>query len=92
MNYVAASQRYQEMPYRLCGKSGLKLPALSLGLWHNFGDTSPLEEQRQIVRAAFDRGIAAFRLGQQLRPPLRQRRAEFRPHLARRPRKPTATN
>ena len=69
MDYVAASQRYQEMPYRLCGKSGLKLPALSLGLWHNFGDTSPLEDQRQIVRAAFDRGITHFDLANNYGPP-----------------------
>ncbi len=57
MNYSANPNRYSEMIYRVCGRSGLKLPALSLGLWHNFGDTTPLQKQREILRAAFDLGI-----------------------------------
>jgi L-glyceraldehyde 3-phosphate reductase len=54
MIYCANSDRYSEMDYRACGRSGLKLPAFSLGLWHNFGDTTPLERQREILRTAFD--------------------------------------
>jgi L-glyceraldehyde 3-phosphate reductase len=53
MAYEAASERYSQMEYRTCGRSGLKLPALSLGLWHNFGDTTPLSTQRDILRTAF---------------------------------------
>ena len=53
MAYEAASERYSDMQYRVCGKSGLKLPALSLGLWHNFGDTTPISTQREILRTAF---------------------------------------
>lgn len=62
MNYRANSNRYSEMVYRVCGRSGLKLPALSLGLWHNFGDTTPIEKQREILRTAFDLGITHFDL------------------------------
>jgi L-glyceraldehyde 3-phosphate reductase len=62
MDYYANSHRYSEMLYRPCGRSGLRLPALSLGLWHNFGDTTPLERQREILRTAFDLGITHFDL------------------------------
>ena len=62
MNYYANSRRYSEMAYRPCGRSGLRLPALSLGLWHNFGDTTPLERQREILSTAFDLGITHFDL------------------------------
>lgn len=62
MAYEAASERYSDMQYRVCGKSGLKLPALSLGLWHNFGDTTPIATQREILRTAFDLGITHFDL------------------------------
>jgi L-glyceraldehyde 3-phosphate reductase len=62
MHYYANSRRYSEMTYRPCGRSGLRLPALSLGLWHNFGDTTPLERQREILRTAFDLGITHFDL------------------------------
>ena len=62
MNYYANSRRYSEMTYRPCGRSGLRLPALSLGLWHNFGDTTPLERQREILSTAFDLGITHFDL------------------------------
>jgi L-glyceraldehyde 3-phosphate reductase len=69
MAYEAASSRYAEMQYRTCGKSGLKLPALSLGLWHNFGDTTPLSTQRDILRTAFDLGITHFDLANNYGPP-----------------------
>jgi L-glyceraldehyde 3-phosphate reductase len=62
MSYLAAEQRYQEAPFRTVGRSGLKLPPLSLGLWHNFGDDVPIERQRAILRAAFDRGVTHFDL------------------------------
>jgi L-glyceraldehyde 3-phosphate reductase len=57
------------MPYRLCGRSGLRLPAMSLGLWHNFGDTTPLDRQREMVRTAFDLGITHFDLANNYGPP-----------------------
>jgi L-glyceraldehyde 3-phosphate reductase len=57
-----SAQRYDAMPYRRCGRSGLLLPAISLGLWHNFGHDRPLETQRAIVRRAFDLGITHFDL------------------------------
>src|SRR3954468_24746674 len=69
MSYVAAPSRYETMLYRQCGKSGLKLPALSLGLWHNFGDTTPLEKQRSLLRTAFDLGITHFDLANNYGPP-----------------------
>jgi L-glyceraldehyde 3-phosphate reductase len=69
MNYSANANRYSEMLYRACGPSGLKLPALSLGLWHNFGDTNPLEKQREMLRAAFDLGITHFDLANNYGPP-----------------------
>ncbi|MEQ5840570.1 L-glyceraldehyde 3-phosphate reductase [Paraburkholderia acidicola] len=69
MAYEAASARYSEMQYRVCGKSGLKLPALSLGLWHNFGDTTPLSTQRDILRTSFDLGITHFDLANNYGPP-----------------------
>ena len=69
MAYEAASERYSQMEYRTCGRSGLKLPALSLGLWHNFGDTTPLSTQRDILRTAFDLGITHFDLANNYGPP-----------------------
>jgi L-glyceraldehyde 3-phosphate reductase len=69
MAYEAASARYSDMQYRVCGKSGLKLPALSLGLWHNFGDTTPLSTQREILRTSFDLGITHFDLANNYGPP-----------------------
>ncbi len=57
MEYIAHSSRYEQMQYRRCGKSGLKLPEISLGLWHNFGFTDRFDVARQIVLKAFDRGI-----------------------------------
>ena len=60
--YTASETRYDTMPYHRCGKSGLKLPAVSLGLWHNFGDTGCYDTMRKMCRVAFDRGITHFDL------------------------------
>ncbi len=69
MSYAASATRYDSMHYRRTGQSGLKLPALSLGLWHNFGDVQPLENQSSIVRRAFDLGITHFDLANNYGPP-----------------------
>jgi L-glyceraldehyde 3-phosphate reductase len=69
MAYAPADDRYDHMPYRRCGRSGIKLPAISFGLWNNFGDDRPLENQRAIVRRAFDRGITHFDLANNYGPP-----------------------
>lgn len=60
--YQAAPDRYEILPYRRCGRSGLRLPAVSLGLWHNFGDAAPYENMRAMCRTAFDHGITHFDL------------------------------
>ena len=62
MTYVAAEDRYSKIPYRRCGRSGLLLPEISLGLWQNFGDGKPIEDQRAIIRRAFDLGVTHFDL------------------------------
>ena len=62
MSYTPAADRYERMAYRRCGRSGLKLPAVSLGLWHNFGDDTPHQTKRDICRTAFDHGITHFDL------------------------------
>jgi L-glyceraldehyde 3-phosphate reductase len=69
MTYVAAAERYTSVPYRRTGRSGLHLPAVSLGLWHNFGHGTPEERQRELCRAAFDRGITHFDLANNYGPP-----------------------
>jgi L-glyceraldehyde 3-phosphate reductase len=69
MTYVAAQDRYERMPYRRCGASGLMLPAISLGLWQNFGHDRPLDTSRGIVRRAFDLGITHFDLANNYGPP-----------------------
>src|SRR3989441_362362 len=69
MTYVAAANRYEQIPYRRCGRSGLKLPEISLGLWQNFGDDRALDIQRAIVRRAFDRGVTHFDLANNYGPP-----------------------
>ena len=69
MSYVAADDRYDRMPYRRSGRSGLLLPALSLGLWHNFGHATPFETARAIVLRAFDRGITHIDLANNYGPP-----------------------
>ena len=77
MNHLASPQRYDAMPYRRCGRSGLMLPALSFGLWHNFGDTTPLATQRQLLRTAFDLGITHFDLANNYGPPYGSAEANF---------------
>ncbi len=69
MTYEPATGRYDDMPYRRCGRSGLKLPLLSLGFWWNFGDDRPLETSRAIMRRAFDLGITHFDLANNYGPP-----------------------
>ena len=89
MSYDAAEDRYDEkMPYRRCGRSGLLLPEISLGLWQNFGDESPLAAQREILRRAFDLGVTHFDLANNYGPPYgsaeinfgRLLREDFRPY------------
>ncbi|QUQ69598.1 L-glyceraldehyde 3-phosphate reductase [Kutzneria sp. CA-103260] len=69
MPYEAAGGRYEDLTYRRCGRSGLRLPGISLGLWHNFGDDTPYETGRGIVRRAFDLGITHFDLANNYGPP-----------------------
>ena len=69
MTYVAAEDRYDSMPYRRCGRSGIKLPAISLGLWNRFGDDTPIQNQRAIIRRAFDLGITHIDLANNYGPP-----------------------
>ena len=75
--YRASDDRYDSLAYRRCGRSGLKLPAVSLGLWHNFGDDKPLETQRAILRRAFDRGVTHFDLANNYGPPYGAAEANF---------------
>src|ERR1700722_953822 len=70
--YLAAEHRYDAMSYRRCGRSGLQLPAISLGLWQNFGDDRPLRDSRAILRRAFDLGITHFDLANNYGPPYRE--------------------
>jgi L-glyceraldehyde 3-phosphate reductase len=69
MTYVAADDRYSKIPYRRCGRSGIQLPEVSLGLWQNFGDGKPIENQRAILRRAFDLGVTHFDLANNYGPP-----------------------
>jgi L-glyceraldehyde 3-phosphate reductase len=69
VTYLAAGERYDAMTYRRSGRSGLRLPAVSLGLWHNFGDDRPLDRQRDICRRAFDLGVTHFDLANNYGPP-----------------------
>jgi L-glyceraldehyde 3-phosphate reductase len=69
MSWVAAADRYEKLGYRRCGRSGLKLPPISLGLWHNFGGVDRFEEGRAIVRRAFDLGVTHFDLANNYGPP-----------------------
>jgi L-glyceraldehyde 3-phosphate reductase len=81
MAFEAAQNRYQNMPYRRVGRSGLKLPAVSLGLWHNFGDDKPLEVQRAILRRAFDLGVTHFDLANNYGPPEGSAETNFGRHM-----------
>lgn len=69
MAWFANPERYEQMLYRYCGRSGLRLPALSLGLWHSFGHVQALESQRALLRKAFDLGITHFDLANNYGPP-----------------------
>lgn len=69
MTYTPAEDRYEKMTYRRCGASGVQLPAISLGLWHNFGHDTPHQTKRDICRAAFDHGITHFDLANNYGPP-----------------------
>ena len=88
MAYAAASDRYKQIGYRRCGRSGIQLPEVSVGLWHNFGDDRPLETHRSILRRAFDLGITHFDLANNYGTPYgsaernfgRIMREDFRPY------------
>jgi len=80
--FAAAGDRYAGMPYRRTGRSGLKLPAVSLGLWHNFGDDKPLDVQRAVLRRAFDLGVTHFDLANNYGPPPGAAEANFGRHFA----------
>jgi L-glyceraldehyde 3-phosphate reductase len=81
MTFHAADDRYETMPYRRVGRSGLKLPAVSLGLWHNFGDDKNFETQRAILRRAFDLGVTHFDLANNYGPPAGSAETNFGRHL-----------
>ena len=81
MTYEAAPDRYDSMDYRLTGRSGLKLPAISLGLWQNFGTDRPEETQRAILRRAFDRGVTHFDLANNYGPPYGRAEENFGRYL-----------
>jgi L-glyceraldehyde 3-phosphate reductase len=80
-DYQPADDRYDSMEYRFCGRSGLKLPALSLGLWQNFGTDRPEETQRAILRHAFDRGVTHFDLANNYGPPYGRAEENFGRYL-----------
>jgi L-glyceraldehyde 3-phosphate reductase len=81
MTYEAAEDRYDAMDYRPTGRSGLKLPAVSLGLWQNFGTDRPEETQRAILRRAFDRGVTHFDLANNYGPPYGRAEENFGRYL-----------
>ena len=83
MDYIPAPGRYETMSYRRCGKSGLLLPALSLGLWHNFGNITPFGTQQSILRTAFDLGITHFDLANNYGPPYGEAERNFGVHMDR---------
>jgi L-glyceraldehyde 3-phosphate reductase len=80
-SYEAAPDRYDTMEYRFSGRSGLKLPAISLGLWQNFGDDRPEDSQRAIIRRAFDRGVTHFDLANNYGPPYGRAEENFGKYL-----------
>lgn len=81
--YQPDPARYERMPYRRCGLSGLKLPLISLGLWHNFGDITPLRDQQALLRTAFDHGITHFDLANNYGPPYGEAERNFGEHMRR---------
>ena len=81
--YIPDDTRYERMIYRRCGKSGLMLPAISLGLWHNFGDITPFSVQQSLLRTAFDSGITHFDLANNYGPPYGEAERNFGVHMDR---------
>ena len=81
MPYIPAQNRYDGMTYRRCGNSGVLLPAISLGLWHNFGNLTPFEVQQSLLRTAFDNGITHFDLANNYGPPYGEAEANFGRHM-----------
>ena len=81
--YVADDNRYSKMVYRRCGRSGLLLPAISLGLWHNFGEITPFGTQQKVLRTAFDNGITHFDLANNYGPPYGEAERNFGIHMLR---------
>ncbi len=77
MSYTASEKRYETMEYRRCGNSGVVLPAISLGLWHNFGEITPIDTQRQMLRTAFDNGIFHFDIANNYGPPAGEAERNF---------------
>lgn len=83
MAYIPAETRYDSMEYRRCGHSGIRLPVISLGLWHNFGAITPFETQQSILRTAFDCGITHFDLANNYGPPYGEAERNFGMHMDR---------
>ena len=83
MSYIPNPDRYQKMKYRRCGNSGLKLPEISLGLWHNFGNITPFGVQQELLRTAFDSGITHFDLANNYGPPYGEAERNFGIHMDR---------
>ena len=83
MTYIPSQARYDAMEYRRCGKSGLMLPAISLGLWHNFGNITPFSTQQAVLRTAFDHGITHFDLANNYGPPYGEAERNFGIHMQR---------
>lgn len=81
--YIPAEDRYEHMTYRRCGKSGIQLPAISLGLWHNFGNITPFGVQQSLLRSAFDHGITHFDLANNYGPPYGEAERNFGIHMDR---------
>ena len=81
MAYIPSESRYEDMKYRRCGKSGLLLPEISLGLWHNFGEITPFETQQKLLRTAFDNGITHFDLANNYGPPYGEAERNFGKHM-----------
>ena len=79
--YKPAADRYEKMTYRRCGRSGVLLPGISLGLWHNFGNITPFTDQRALLRTAFDLGITHFDLANNYGPPYGEAERNFGLHM-----------
>lgn len=81
--YIPIESRYDKMPYRRCGRSGLLLPSISIGLWHNFGNITPFGVQQSLLRTAFDNGITHFDLANNYGPPYGEAERNFGLHMDR---------